>query len=311
MTTLLLLVPVAWSPLWAVPLAEFDSSLKLPVQGRDEYAPEAIDYVLSFRPEPGLLATFPNLKAVFSLGAGVDGFLIDPDYPKRVPLVRFNSKALTNEVAQYVIFHTLLHHRQQREFDEFQKRHEWRQRMPNRRTADTRVGILGMGEIGTLAAERLRDLGFAVAGWSQTRKNIPGIESFTHDELKAFLARTDILICLLPLTPQTRGILNADLFATLPPGAYVINAARGAHLVEADLIAALNARHLAGASLDVFRQEPLPSDNPLWSQPGVTVTPHVAGLTDPREAARSVLNGIARLERGEKLENTVDFTKGY
>ncbi|HSZ75307.1 MAG TPA: glyoxylate/hydroxypyruvate reductase A [Rhizomicrobium sp.] len=311
MTTLLLVVPVAWSPLWAVPLAEFDSSLKLPVHGRDAYAAEDVDYVLSFWPEPGLLVTFPNLKAVFSLGAGVDGFLIDPNYPKHVPLIRFGSQALTNEVAQYVVFHTLLHHRAQREFDEFQKKHEWRQRMPNRRTAETRIGILGLGEIGQLAAQRLRDLGFAVAGWSRTRKNIPGVESFVHDELKAFLARTDILICLLPLTPQTKDILNKETFAALPLGAYVINAARGAHLVEADLIAAINARHIAGASLDVFAQEPLPPDNPLWSQSGVTVTPHVAGLTDPREAARSVINGIARLERGEKLENTVDYAKGY
>ena len=311
MTTLLLAVPVSWSPLWAKPLSEFDPSLKLAVHGRDEYAPEDIDYVLSFRPQPGLLATFPNLKGVFSLGAGVDGFLCDPDYPKHVPLLRYGSRALSEEVVHYVVFHTLLHHRQQREFDEFQKRREWRQRMPQRRTAETRIGILGLGEIGHLAAERLRDLGFAVAGWSHSRKNIPGVESFTHDELKTFLARTDILICLLPLTPETTGILNAENFAALPLGAYVINAARGAHLVERDLIAAIDSRHLAGASLDVFEQEPLPPDNPLWVQPGVTVTPHIAGLTDPRAAARSVLDGIARLERGEKLENAVDFTKGY
>jgi len=301
MTTLLLAVPIAWAPLWTTPLAEIAPDLKLAVQGRDAFEPAAVDYVLSFRPAPGFLATLPNLKIVFSLGAGVDGFLADADYPKAVPLVRFVDHTLSREMAQYVVMHVLMHHRQQPFFEQAQKDSKWRQTIPPRRTEDTRIGILGLGEIGTLAAERLRDLDFKVAGWSRTKKTVEGVESFAGaGELDAFLMRTDILICLLPLTPDTKGILNKALFAKLPAGAYVINVARGGHQVEGDLIAAL-----------VFETEPLPETNPLWKHPKVIVTPHIAAISDPRVAAEYVRDRIARFERGEKLDNVVDFTRGY
>jgi glyoxylate/hydroxypyruvate reductase A len=310
--TLLFVVPVNWAPLWEGQIQAADPSLVIKVHGRDEYAPDDVDYALSFRPPPGLFKSLPNLKAVFSLGAGVDGFLLDTDYPRHVPLVRFVNRWLTLEMAQYTVLHTLMHHRQQRMFDAFQKARQWRQGIPQRKTADTRVGILGLGEIGQMAGERLRDLGFPVAGWSRTKKNVEGIESFAGDaDLKPFLARTDILTCLLPLTPATRGILNTDAFEAMPVGAAVINAARGGHLVERDLIAALDSNHLSGATLDVFETEPLPKDNPLWTHPKVTVTPHVAGLTDPREAARFVIDGMGKVERGEKLSDVVDFERGY
>jgi glyoxylate/hydroxypyruvate reductase A len=310
--TLLFVVPVNWAPLWEGQIQAADPSLVIKVHGRDEYAPDDVDYALSFRPPPGLFKSLPNLKAVFSLGAGVDGFLLDTDYPRHVPLVRFVNRWLTLEMAQYTVLHTLMHHRQQRMFDAFQKARQWRQGIPQRKTADTRVGILGLGEIGQMAGERLRDLGFPVAGWSRTKKNVEGVESFAGDaDLKPFLARTDILTCLLPLTPATRGILNTDAFEAMPVGAAVINAARGGHLVERDLIAALDSNHLSGATLDVFETEPLPKDNPLWTHPKVTVTPHVAGLTDPREAARFVIDGMGKVERGEKLSDVVDFERGY
>ena len=310
--TLLFVVPVNWAPLWEGQIQAADPSLVIKVHGRDEYAPEDVDYALSFRPPPGLFKSLPNLKAVFSLGAGVDGFLLDSSYPRHVPLVRFVNKWLTLEMAQYTVLHTLMHHRQQRMFDVFQKARQWRQGIPQRKTADTRVGILGLGEIGQMAGERLRDLGFPVAGWSRTKKDVAGIESFAGDaDLKPFLARTDILTCLLPLTPATRGILNAQAFAAMPLGAAVINAARGGHLVERDLIAALDSNHLSGATLDVFETEPLPEDNPLWTHPKVTVTPHVAGLTDPREAARFVIDNMGKVERAEQLCDVVDFERGY
>ena len=238
--TLLFVVPVNWAPLWSGSIA---AAILTPTSSRctgDAYAPQDVDYVLSFTP-PGLLRTFANLKAVFSLGAGVDGFLLDNDYPRHVPLVRFVNSALSQEMAQYAVLHTLMHHRQQRVFDGLQRARQWRQGIPQRKTADTRVGILGLGEIGQLAGERLRDPGFRVAGWSRAKKHVEGIESFAGDgELKPFLARTDILTCLLPLTPRTRGILNADAFAAMPVGAGIINAARGGHLVERDLITALD-----------------------------------------------------------------------
>jgi glyoxylate/hydroxypyruvate reductase A len=312
MTTLLLVVPLPWAPLWTTPLSEMAPDLRLFVEGRDTYDPAAIDYVLSFRPAPGFLATLKNLKAVFSLGAGVDGFLADKDYPKHVPLVRFVDHTLSREMAQFVVMHVLIHHRQQRYFDQAQKDAKWRQTIPPRRTEDTRIGILGFGEIGQLAGARLRDLDFAVAGWSQTKKDVTGIASFAGAaELDAFLARTDILVCLLPLTPDTRGILNKALFAKLPAGAFVINVARGGHQVEGDLIAALDSGHLSGAVLDVFETEPLPETNPLWKHPKITVTPHVAAISDPRVAADYVRSRIVKHERGEKLDNVVDFKKGY
>lgn len=310
--TLLFAVPANWASLWEDRIAARDPSLILAVHGRDAYDPGDVDYALGFRPPPGLLKTFPNLKAVFSLGAGVDGILSDGDYPRSVPLVRFVNRGLSLETAQYAVLHTLMHHRQQRVLDGLQRARRWKRGIAQRNTADTRVGILGLGEIGTLAGERLRDLGFAVAGWSRAKKQVAGIESFAGEaELKPFLARSDILICLLPLTPETRGILNAQAFAALPAGAAVINAARGGHLVEADLIAALDSDHLSGATLDVFETEPLPEDNPLWSHPKVTVTPHVAGITDPNETVRFVTEGIAAAERGENLSGTVDFVRGY
>src|SRR5579885_571256 len=305
--TLLIVVPLGWAPLWTGPLASAPVRLNVAVHGRDDYRPQDVDYVLSFRPPPGLLKTFSNLKAVFSLGAGVDGFLADPEYPRHVPLVRFVHPQLSIEMAQYVVMHTLIFHRHQDVFDSAQKEHKWRQMMLPRPTDRTRIGILGFGEIGQLAGARLRDLGFPVAGWSRSRKQVDGIESFAgQEEFDAFLARTDILICLLPLTPQTRGILNARTFARLPRGAMVMNVARGGHLNETDLIAALDSGHLAGAVLDVFQSEPLPEDSPLWAHPRVRVTPHIAAISDPAVTVDMVLSGIGRAERGEPLDNVVD-----
>ena len=310
--TLLLAVPVTWAGLWTTPLAEMAPELKVVVQGRDEYDPVSIDYVLGFRPQPGLLKTLPNNRAVFSLGAGVDGFLSDPEYPRQVPLVRFVDHQLSREMAQFCAMHTLIFHRQQRMFDALQRESKWRQSVPPRKTEDTRVGVLGIGEIGTMVAERLREHDFQMAGWSRTRKTIDGVESFAGaDELQAFLARSDILICLLPLTDDTRHVLNAKTFAMLPSGAFVINVARGGHLVEPDLIAAIDSGHLAGATLDVFETEPLPDSSPLWAHPKITVTPHVAAISDPRVMAKVAVDGIKRMESGKPLENVVDFARGY
>lgn len=311
-STLLLAVPVSWAALWTGPLAEQAPDLDVAVHGRDSYDPKSVDYVLGFRPEPGLMGSLPNLKVVFSLGAGVDGFLIDPNYPRHVPLVRFVDRQLSREMAQYCVMHALIHHRQQRLFDRYQREKKWRQAVPPRRTEDTRIGILGIGEIGTMVAERLREHDFQIAGWSRSRKTIPGVESFAaHAELEKFLNRSDILIALLPLTPDTRNILNAKSFAQLPQDAFVINVARGGHLVENDLIAAIDSGHLSGAALDVFQTEPLPETSPLWSHPKITVTPHVAAISDPRVMVRNAVDGIARHKKGLALENLVDVARGY
>lgn len=307
---LLLIAPPGWGRFWEEPLSA--ASVTTLVEGKDAYAPGDIDYALGFRPKPGFLKTLTNLKAIFSLGAGIDGFLIDPDFPRHVPLVRFVDETLSREMAQYIVMHVLIQHRAERMFAEAQREAKWRQAMLARRTEDTRIGILGLGEIGTFAAERLRDLGFHVSGWSRTRKKIEGITSYAgEDERDSFLARTDILVCVLPLTAKTRHILNAELFAKLPKGAYVINVARGGHLSEPDLIAALDSGHLSGATLDVFETEPLAETSPLWKHEKIIATPHIAAITSPAAAARYVIDGIAAMERGETLKNLVDMSRGY
>ena len=252
------------------------------------------------------------MKAIFSLGAGVDGFLRDPEFPRHLPVVRFVDETLQREMAQYVTMHSLIIHRHQRAFDAAQKEHAWRQRMLSRPSRDICIGILGMGDIGAVTAERLLLFDFQVFGWSRSKKNVNGVISFAGpEELPKFLSHCDIMVCMLPLTPETECILNAKLFAALPKGAWVMNVGRGGHCREEDLIAALDSDHLAGAVLDVFQTEPLPPDNPLWIHPKVTVTPHIAGITDPRNAAAFVIDCVARAESGVPFKNIVDPSRGY
>jgi glyoxylate/hydroxypyruvate reductase A len=310
--TLLLDVPPGWTGRWAEPLRALLPDATVLVNGQDDYAPDRIDYVATFRPRPGFLKTLASVKIVFSLGAGVDGIVSDPDYPRHIPLVRFVDHTLARDLAQYVVMQVLIHHRAQRAFDAAQSRREWRQHPQFVPAEERRVGVLGLGEIGTLTAERLRDLDFPVTGWSRTRKSVPGVASLAGmNELPEFLAGCDVLVCLLPLTNDTRGILNAKTFAQLPEGAFVINAARGGHLMEDDLIAAIDSGQISGAALDVFQTEPLPQSSPLWTHPKITVTPHVAAITDPVAAAASIAAGIAAHRRGDVLENVVDLSRGY
>jgi glyoxylate/hydroxypyruvate reductase A len=280
--------------------------------GRDEFSPGDVDYFVGFQPPPGYLKSLPNLKLVISLGAGVDGFLADPDFPRNISLVRFTDASLAYEMAQYVIMHALIVHRHQREFDAAQKEHRWQFFMMPRATDKTHIGILGLGEIGGKIAERLALLGFKVSGWSRSLKSFAGVKSYTgQNGLTEFLGQCDMVACVLPKTPQTNDLMNAAFFAALPKGAWVINVARGSLLAEADLIAALDSGHLGGAVLDVFRTEPLPPDSPLWSHPKITVTPHVAGVTDPRMALFYVEETVLKNEAGVPLPDIVDFDRGY
>jgi glyoxylate/hydroxypyruvate reductase A len=307
---LLFLLPPGWDALSKALFGHqaFNSFL----HGKDHYAPQQIDYFVGFRPPHGFLKTLPRLKAVFSLGAGVDGFLRDPEFPRHLPVVRFVDETLQREMAQYVTMHVLIIHRHQRSFDAAQKQHLWRQRMLSRPSRELRIGILGMGDIGAVTAERLLMFDFQVFGWSRTRKDVKGVTSFAGpQELSQFLSHCDIMVCMLPLTPETEDILNAKLFSGLPQGAWVMNVGRGGHCQEEDLIAALESGHLAGAVLDVFQTEPLAPDNPLWNHPKVTVTPHIAGITDPRNAAAFVVDCVVRAETGTPFKNVVDVAKGY
>ncbi|MEP6829690.1 MAG: glyoxylate/hydroxypyruvate reductase A [Rhizomicrobium sp.] len=303
------MLPPGWDALGKSSFSSDDFEAVL--DGREDYKPEEITYFSGFRPPPGFLKTLPNLKAMFSLGAGVDGFLRDPELP-RLPLTRFVDPTLMHEMAQYVVMHVLIAHRGQRFFDAAQQESTWRQRMLARASRDTRIGILGLGDIGGTIAASLLPFDFQLSGWSRSRKNMPGVKSFAGEaELPQFLGQCDYLVCVLPLTDDTRGIIDAKLFAQLPKGAWVVNVARGAHLIEEDLIAALDSGHLAGAVLDVFQAEPLPDNSPIWRHPKITATPHIAGITDARAALAYVGDCVRRCESGRALENIVDLGRGY
>lgn len=270
-----------------------------------------IEYALVWNPEPGTLGRFPNLKAIFSLGAGVDHLFVDPDLPPGVPITRVVDDSLTARMTEFVTLYALRFHRQFPRYAAQQREALWR-KIHHPTIAECTVGIMGMGVLGQDAAERLRLVGFAVAGWSRTEKDLDGISCF-HGAggLAPFLARTDILVCLLPLTPLTDGILDATVLAGLPEGAHLINVARGQHLIDADLIAALDSGHIAGALLDVFRGEPLTAEHPFWRHPKVSVTPHMASLSDPRTVIEQVIDNLRRGQAGRPLLYQVDPARGY
>jgi len=273
--------------------------------------PADIEFALVWLPPQGALRQFPNLKAILNLGAGVDALLKDPTLPDGVPVVRMVDDDLAICMAEYVLLHVLRYHREQPALDAQQRAHDWRM-IASPAAMHRRVGILGLGAMGGEAARLLVGAGFDVAGWSRRPKDLPSVQSFHgEDGRAAFLARSEILVCLLPLTPETEGILDRDLFQALPAGAYLINAGRGGHQVESDILAALDSGQLAGATLDVFREEPLPAASPFWDHPKVTVTPHNASITNPQSAVRHVCESIRRVRAGEPLRNVVDPDLGY
>ena len=277
---------------------------------------EDIEYCAAWLPPPGVVKSLPNLKVIMSLGAGVDAILKDPTLPDNIPIVRVNDPDLTGRMTEYIVLHVLMHHRQQRRLDENQKKRVW-DSFPTHAAKDLSVGIMGMGVMGADSAVKLRDIGFRVAGWSRSRKEIPGVESFAGAaEFDAFLARTDVLVSLLPATADTDGIINRETIRKLsrkgPFGApIVINAGRGRQQVEGDILAALDAGELHAATLDVFVPEPLPESSRLWTHPRVTVTPHCAADSDPETICAYVAGNIAKHQRGEKLDNLVDRKRGY
>jgi glyoxylate/hydroxypyruvate reductase A len=275
-----------------------------------------VTYVAAWLPPPNVVGSFANLKVIFSLGAGVDAILTDPTLPQSLPIVRVNDPDLTARMSEYIVLHCLMHHRQQRRLDEQQQARTWNAFAQHVAGAMT-VGIMGLGVLGQDAAAKLTVMGFKVRGWSRTRKDIPGVACYAgSEEIDDFLAGTDILVSLLPATPDTDGIINASLFAKLsrrgPLGAPVlINAGRGRQNNEADILAALDTGLLHAATLDVFRKEPLPPESRFWNHPKVTLTPHMAADSDPATICRYIAGHIARFEAGLPLENLVDRARGY
>jgi len=280
-----------------------------------QFDPADIHYAAVWKPAQGELAAFPKLRVIFNLGAGVDALMADQSLPK-VPLVRVAVSDLTQRMTEYVALHVLMHHRQELYLRACQREKRWEPRSQWPASAIS-VGIMGLGTLGADAAAALQRLGFRVSGWSRSQKQIDGIECFYGSaQLDAFLQRTNILVCLLPLTPNTRQVLNRGLFSKLdrnsPMGAPVlINAGRGGLQHEADILHCLDDGTLGAASLDVYATEPLPIDSRFWTHPNIVLTPHNAADTDPDEISKYVARQIERFEAGGALENVVDPARGY
>ena len=267
-----------------------------------------IDVALVATHPTGTFAGLPKLKLIQSLWMGVENIIHDAELPKGVPVARLIDPGMVNAMGETIVAHVLDWHRHLYCYRAFQAQKVWKRRrqyLPSDRT----VGILGLGELGSAAAAKLRAMDFNLAGWSRRPKKLDGV--YCSTDLDEVLARSDAVVCLLPLTPHTRGILYRKTLRKIRKDGCVINVARGAHLVVPDLLAALDSGHLAHAYLDVFETEPLPADSPLWPHPGITLTPHIAALSEPRTSVGKIAANFERVRRGEPPLNTVDFAAGY
>jgi glyoxylate/hydroxypyruvate reductase len=270
-----------------------------------------VAYVVVGRPPPGLIGRLPGLEVVLSLNAGVEHLLADGEVPGHVPIVRLVDDGLTAGMVEWVLAQVLAWHRNLFAYHGQQAERRWAP-LAEKLARERRVCVLGAGALGTPVVELLVRAGFAARFWSRTARHVAGAAGFAGPaSLAAAVEGSDVLINLLPLTPETAGLLDRFIFERLAPGAFLINAARGAHVKEADLLAALDSGRLSGAALDVFREEPLPPDDPLWRHPKIFISPHVASLTHPETAVAAMAANIRRYERGEAMLNVVDRTRGY
>jgi glyoxylate/hydroxypyruvate reductase A len=299
-------------PEWQALFAEYAPQLEVRWWDDPTVSPEDVHYVLVWEPQAGRLAQLPNLRLICSSAAGVDHITRDPTAPLHLPLVRMGSEETAQRMGEFVALSALSLLRSMKRIVDAQARRQWQEFETPRSARETRAGVMGLGNLGVRSAEMLRDLGFITSGWATSRKTIPGVTCFAGPaERDTFLGQCDILVCLLPDTPATRGIINAETLALLPVGAGLVNVARGAHVVTADLLAALDSGQLAGAVLDVFEREPLAADSPLWAHPKIIISPHVASLASRRARVHYVADVIAAFERGEALPNLYDHERGY
>jgi phosphoglycerate dehydrogenase-like enzyme len=299
-----------------LPSAPFAAALRQAAHGtpvwteQDNPPPEAVEAILAWRMKPGILPRYPNLRVLCSTGAGADKLMVE-DLPAHVPLTRVVDPMQGMEIAQWVVAHTLRFTRDLALYAEQQARAEW-QRHPVRTAVRCRVGVMGLGAVGQAIARAFMPLGYPVGGWSRTPREVPGVATFAGpDELPQFLSQADILVCALPLTDETRGLLNHHTLAQLPRGAFVINVGRGEQLVEHDLQVLLDGGYLAGAALDVFEREPPPPDNWVWSHPLVVATPHIAAQASFETVAQQCVDALRRARDGLPQPLAVDRQAGY
>ncbi|MEQ8364154.1 MAG: glyoxylate/hydroxypyruvate reductase A [Cyclobacteriaceae bacterium] len=295
---------------WISALKEADPNLDIRTFPNDTNR-EEISFALTWRHPYGIFKDYPNLKCISSMGAGVDHLLRDPDLPKQVSIVRLVDPYLAQDMAEFVLALIMNHLRDLNAFKIKQTESIWRP-AEYLRIRDVKVGIMGMGAIGKRVATELQKTGFDVIGWARTNKEISGITVYAGDaEFPKFLSKADILVSVLPLTSETKGILNKKNMLQLPKNAFVINVGRGEQVVDEDLIQLISEGHLSGASLDVFTEEPLPKSNMLWKHPRVNVTPHIASLTNPTSVAPQIVENYYRLKENKNLLNIVSREKGY
>ncbi|SFV36597.1 glyoxylate/hydroxypyruvate reductase A [Devosia crocina] len=301
----------SWAEAFAKALAPY------PVVRRgDDFDPADVRYMFVWKPKPDAFDGMSGLEAILSLGAGVDALLKHPNLPADVPVVRFVDEDLSQRMSDYVVAHVAMHHRLYTRFRRDQKARRWSQLYPPSASQST-VGIMGLGVLGQDAARRLAPLGFTLRGWSRTAKTIEGMTCFSGaGSFQDFLQGTDILVNLLPLTPETTGILSYETFRALrhgqlEGGPVIINAARGGHQREADIVRALGDGTLGAASLDVFEVEPLPPESPLWDLENCYITPHIAAISDEKSGVRYFSQIVRDHLKGKPLINVVDRHRGY
>jgi glyoxylate/hydroxypyruvate reductase A len=274
-------------------------------------APAACDYAVVWGPTPALLQQLGQAKAIFLTGAGVDAILKHGDALPDVPLIRLGDAGMAIQMAEYVTYGVLRYYRRFDEYEDLARSCTWDPRPQSDRNRFT-IGVMGMGKLGMRVVEALRHFGFPVRGWTRTPKDVPGVECYSGmDQLEPFLRGTRVLVCLLPLTPETTGLLNRDRLFNLPQGAFLINVARGAIVVEQDLLELVRRDHIRGATLDVFEEEPLRPEHPFWCEPRITVTPHISAMTMLDEGVRQIAIKIEALELGQPVDDVVDRNLGY
>ena len=269
-------------------------------------------YAIVWKPPSALFERNGELKAAINYGAGVDALLSMDSVPAHIPIIRLEDAGMAQQMAEYTLYGVLHHHRHMRAYAAQQRERVWLQHEDRANAQRPTVGVMGLGEMGGQVATKIAAFGYDVRGWSKSRRAISGVECFAGEaEFDDFLRGTNALVCMLPLTDSTRGIVNTKTLSMLPRGAFLINAGRGPHMIEADVLDALQSGQISGALLDVFATEPLPADNPLWAHPNVIVTPHVAATTPIREACAQIVDKIERMERGGPVSGIVDRGIGY
>ena len=277
----------------------------------ENYDKDKIDFAIVWKPKPGWLKTLSNLKCIVSMGSGIDHILCDPHLPKKVPIIRTTGYDLNVRMKEYVILHVLRHHRNLTKIIEINKKREWKS-VIEPPMHERIIGIMGLGNLGADCAKTLAYLGFKVKGWSKSKKQLDGVTSFTgNEELEKFIKDVEILVCMLPLTSETEGILNSSLFSKMQKGLCLINAARGEHLVDEDLLEYIKNETINEATLDVFHIEPLPVDHAFWSNEKILITPHIASLIDPIAGGKEIAMNIKKFVKGEYVKNLIPLGKDY